>query len=73
MANRKPQKRKDPPEEEEDSDPSTRRLAKLESENRRMMRMLAKLPGAPVPVAHEAADGYTRSPFVAAIARAKIP
>ncbi|XP_057251710.1 uncharacterized protein LOC104896682 [Beta vulgaris subsp. vulgaris] len=48
-------------------------MALLESQNRKILRMLTKLPGAPTPVAEESPDGYAQSPFVEEIARARIP
>ncbi|XP_048493794.1 uncharacterized protein LOC125494206 [Beta vulgaris subsp. vulgaris] len=60
-------------EEEQDADPSAKKMALLESQNRKILRMLAKLPGAPTPVAEESPDGYAQSPFVDEIARARIP
>ena len=60
-------------EEEEEADPAAKKMALLESQNRKILRMLAKLPGAPTPVAEESPNGYAQSPFVDEIARARIP
>lgn len=59
--------------EADEADPTARKMALLESQNRKILRMLTKLPGAPTPVAEESPDGYAQSPFVEEIARARIP
>ena len=59
--------------EEEEVDPAAKKLALLESHNKKIFRMLAKLPGAPTPVAEESPNGYAQSPFVDEIAKARIP
>ncbi|XP_010677039.1 uncharacterized protein LOC104892753 [Beta vulgaris subsp. vulgaris] len=61
-------------EEAEEADPAAKKMALLESQNRKILRMLTKLPGAPItPVAEESPDGYAQSPFVEEIARQRIP
>ena len=45
----------------------------LLAQNRKLMRMIHKIPGAPVPVDVEAIDGYSQSPFVEDISKAQIP
>ncbi|XP_048502935.1 uncharacterized protein LOC104896471 [Beta vulgaris subsp. vulgaris] len=60
-------------EEEEEADPAAKKMAQMESQNKKILRMLAKLPGALTPVAEESPIGYAQSPFVDEIARARIP
>ena len=45
----------------------------IEALNRKMMKLLTRLPGAPKPVAYESRDGFAESPFVEEIAKVKIP
>ncbi|XP_010678171.1 uncharacterized protein LOC104893736 [Beta vulgaris subsp. vulgaris] len=59
-------------EEEEEADPAAKKMALQESQNRKILRMLAKLPGARTPMAEESPNGYAQSPFVDEIARARI-
>ena len=48
-------------------------MALLESQDRKILHMLPKLPGAPTPVTEEYSNGYAQSPFVEEIAKARIP
>ena len=48
-------------------------VAAFKAQNRKFMRLIHSIPGAPVPVAIEAVDGYSRSPFVEEISRAQLP
>ncbi|XP_010686488.2 uncharacterized protein LOC104900693 [Beta vulgaris subsp. vulgaris] len=57
--------------EEEETDPAAKKLALLESYNKKILCMRAKLPGAPTPVATP--NGYAQSPFIDEIAKARIP
>lgn len=59
--------------EEEETDPAAKKLTLLESQNKKIHRMLAKLPGAPMPVAEESSNAYAQSPFVDGITKALIP
>ena len=48
-------------------------VASLRKKNKHIMKLLTQLPGAPTPMATEAIDGYSSSPFVDEIANAMIP
>lgn len=50
-----------------------KKVAVIEAQNRKMMKLLTRLPGAPKPVAYETPDGFAELPFVESIARVRIP
>ncbi|KAI3667940.1 hypothetical protein L6452_43011 [Arctium lappa] len=54
-------------------DPVAQRLKLLEEQNERVLSMLAKLPGAAVPVDVEPRTGFQASPFVDEIALVDVP
>uniref|UniRef100_A0A803MMZ7 Reverse transcriptase/retrotransposon-derived protein RNase H-like domain-containing protein n=1 Tax=Chenopodium quinoa TaxID=63459 RepID=A0A803MMZ7_CHEQI len=51
------------------SNPMAREVAVIKAQNRKMMKLLNCLPGAPIPVAYESRDGFAESPFVEEIAK----
>ncbi|KAJ9551982.1 hypothetical protein OSB04_016027 [Centaurea solstitialis] len=55
------------------SDPMDARLKMLEEQNQKMLALLAKLPGAAVPVDVEPKTGFQASPYVDEIALVDIP
>ncbi|KAI3746808.1 hypothetical protein L6452_09249 [Arctium lappa] len=54
-------------------DPVTQRLKLLEEQNERVLSMLAKLPGATVPIDVEPRAGFQASPFIDEIALVDVP
>lgn len=71
--NEEPEPSDNSEEEEDDQNQTTKRIATLEAQNRKILNLLTKLPGVPVAVAVEAVDGYAQSPFVDELARIRIP
>ena len=55
------------------NDPVAQRLKMLEEQNERVLALLAKLPGAAVPVDVEPRIGFQASPFVDEIALVDVP
>ena len=54
-------------------DRTTKKIIILEAQNRKILKPLSKLPGAPIPVATEARKGYAQSPFSEEVTKIKIP
>ncbi|XP_057251750.1 uncharacterized protein LOC130591832 [Beta vulgaris subsp. vulgaris] len=48
-----------------------KRLTQIEKQNKRLMKLMSQLPGAPTPGIVEHPDGYAESPFVDRISRAE--
>ncbi|XP_021753778.1 uncharacterized protein LOC110719183 [Chenopodium quinoa] len=60
-------------EEDDEANPTAQRLNQIEAHNAKLLRLLKRLPRAPVQTVTEEPEGFAASPFVDKIAMADIP